>query len=97
MGEVEVFISDSINGVKIHPFMWAVVNKKIDFKETVSHEFDPNSKLKFIFEYRLLLEANYINLFCKELLEGDFSMLKYYSENVALANEELFRHYQRID
>lgn len=94
MGETYVHISKD-KKKSIQPLMWAIVNKKINFTEILPLNFSPKTKMEDLVKYNLTTEKTLISLYCKELLDGDFSNLEFYTLEFEKKNEELYNFYKR--
>lgn len=96
MGETYVHIKKERNGTIILPFMWAITTNKLDYKQTLPiNIFDPNTKSIEFLKYSLTVEKTLISLFCIDLLNGDFSNLKNYEQNIELKNKVIYEYYNK--
>ena len=72
-GEVFVSLKQSEKEVGIEPLLWAYFTGQLDYKEVLPTNYPPEMLLGEIVKYELAKECAYICIFCKRLLEGDFS------------------------
>ncbi len=94
MGEIFVYIKESKEGNGINPMRWAHIFNKVDYKDIIRQEYSPKMVLGDIIKYNLFLESTYIRLFCKELLEGDFSKAATYFENRDSHEWEMYAYFE---
>ena len=94
MGEVFVNLRNDRKQI-IQPLMWAIINNKIDYNDILPLIYSPNEKMENIVKYNLLTEKNLISLYCKELLDGDFSKYETYIQKFEKKNEELYNFFDR--
>jgi hypothetical protein len=80
MEEVFVIISKENTQIDIRPSLWASFQGKYDYKETVALRYPNDILLGQILIYNLFHEATFIRLYCKELLDGDFSKAEEYQK-----------------
>jgi hypothetical protein len=82
MGEVFVIISKEGTKIDIRPILWASFKGKFNYKETISLYYPNSIVLGKILVYNLFMEATYIRLFCKDLLDGNFSKVEEYQKKI---------------
>lgn len=90
MGEVYVNLSSDKKNT-IQPLMWAIINKKIKYSDTLSLKFSPNTKMRDLLIYMLCVEKTLISLYCKDLINGDFSKQEHYVQNFEEKSKEFYR------
>jgi hypothetical protein len=93
----EVFISIKENRtdkIGINPFLWGIINEKINYENITLINYDENTTLNKIVISELHKEFTFISLFCKSLLEGDFSGKKSYLEKVETLRVDMNEFYE---
>lgn len=89
LGEVYVNLSKDKKRI-LQPLMWAIINSKISFEDFLKLEYSPETKMKELLIYSLCFERTIISLYCKDLIQGDFSKEDYYFDNFDKKSEELY-------
>jgi hypothetical protein len=93
MGETYVYISKEKNDNPIQPLMWAIINKKMNYRKVLPLNYSPEIKMEDLVKYRFCNEKILISLYCDELLDGDFSNLPIYKDNLKKQSAELYNYY----
>ena len=93
-GEIYVLIKKD-NDINIKPLLWAYCLNKISFKDIPIPIYPKEMKIDSIVKYNLFTECNYIRIFCKELLLGDFSKKYIYTENSQSVLKEINTYYEK--
>lgn len=81
MGEIYVYLKEVDNKLKIQPLLWAYVFNILDYKRISKQIYPEDFKLKKIVKYDLFLQAQYIRLFCEDILLGNHKKIIFYYEN----------------
>lgn len=80
-GEIFVHINTNNDARKISPLLWAYMFKKLEYKDFIPQIYPKVMKLDEIVKYNLFLEAQYIRLFCEDILIGNSEKTQIYFEN----------------
>lgn len=75
MGETYVHIKENKDDqARITPYFWACFKKQIDYRKVIPNSYPREITLGEFARYDMFLECTVIRFFCKDLLEGDFSL-----------------------
>jgi hypothetical protein len=97
MGETYVHLMKNKNSTIILPFMWAMINEKIDYRKTLPIKiFDHNTNSLDVLKYQLVVEKTLISLFCLDILNGDFSNLNNYELKLESQNKLIYDYYSGL-
>jgi|GEM_PF-3550058 len=94
-GETFVNIFKEKKSIRIQPLMWAIINKGLKIEELLPLNFSPDIKLKDLVKCNLSIEKLLISTHCIELLDGDFSKMSYYKDNIEIVNKNLYNYYNK--
>ena len=87
-GEVFVRIKESEVDEGIEPLLWGYFTSQLDYKNVFPPSYPPEMRLGEIAKNSLFIECTCIRLFCKNLLDGDFSRkLEFYNRKKSIMVE----------